>query len=366
MKPTIAIAMSGGLDSTVAAWLLKRRGYPVFGIHFITGFETPHPVRSGPGALRRSADEGRPGDMRHLRTLGRIADRLDIRLEVLDLRSEFQRAVVDYFIRAYRSGSTPNPCMICNSTIKFGTLLNAARKLGASRIATGHYAAIVGNAQGRFHLMRGRDPEKEQSYFLAMLTQQQMARILFPLAGLTKPEVRAIALAEGWIDRVKKESQDVCFVKERNYAEFLARHGRIRSSPGPIVDLCGRKIGVHKGLHRFTVGQRRGIDCPAPEPYYVVRIDVPENRLVVGRKTDLLAAECRVDGTNWIGSAPGSPISVHTRLRYRHAAAPSTVYPGDAGTAVVRFERPESAVTPGQCAVFYHGNEVLGGGWIGK
>jgi tRNA-specific 2-thiouridylase len=283
---------------------------------------------------------------------------------MLDIRSEFKSSVVDYFARTYRSGLTPNPCMICNSIIKFGHVLSASRKLGATHIATGHYARIVRDEAGRFHLMRGRDPNKEQSYFLAMLSQEQMARILFPLAMATKSEVRNVAREEGLADLVKTESQDVCFIKEGGYGQFLNRQGMIRSRPGDIVDMSGRKIGEHSGLHLFTVGQRRGIDCPSAEPYYVVHIDATTNRLVVGRKKDLLTTECRVDGTHWIVSAPTSPISVHTRVRYRHTASPSTVYPTDTRSAVIRFKRPEAVVTPGQCAVFYHEEEVLGGGWI--
>jgi len=363
MTPTIAVAMSGGVDSTVAAYLLKQQGYPVFGIHFITGYETPLPERTATGNPGKGdhADSGAPPHLIHIR---RLAERIDIPLCMADVRSEFKTSVVDYFVRTYRSGMTPNPCMICNPTIKFGTVLSACRKLGATHIATGHYAGIVRDTEGRFHLMRGRDPDKEQSYFLAMLSQKQMARIRFPLAMMTKSEVRSIARKTGLADLVRTESQDVCFIQKGGYGQFLNRHQWIRSRPGDIVDMSGRKIGEHHGLHLFTVGQRRGIHCPAEKPYYVVRIDTLSNRLVVGRKKDLFTAECRVGETHWTVSAPASPISVHTRVRYRHAASPSTVYPAEARTAVIRFERPEAAITPGQCAVFYREDEVLGGGWI--
>lgn len=360
MTPTIAIAMSGGVDSTVAAYLLKQQGYPVFGIHFITGYETPLPERTIP----HKGDDADPSAAAHLTHIRRLADRIDLPLYLADVRSEFKASVVDYFVRTYRSGMTPNPCMICNPTIKFGRVLSACRNLGATHIATGHYAGIIRDKEGRFHLMRGRDPNKEQSYFLAMLSQEQMARIMFPLAMMTKSEVRFIARKRGLADLVKTESQDVCFIKEGSYGQFLNRHGLIPSRPGDIVDMSGRKIGEHNGVHLFTVGQRRGINCPAEKPYYVVRIDTLSNRLVVGRKEDLLTAECRIEDTHWTVSAPTSPISVHTRVRYRHAASPSTVYPTKARTAVIRFERPEAAITPGQCAVFYREDEVLGGGWI--
>jgi len=355
MKPSIAIAMSGGVDSTVAACLLKQQGYHVFGIHFITGYETDaHPISASTDADGSSCPDN----------LQRIADSLGIRLEVMDIRSEFEASVVDYFVRAYRSGLTPNPCMVCNPTIKFGSVLAASQRLGAEQIATGHYAAVEKDEKGRFHLLRGRDPNKEQSYFLAMLTQEQLARTVFPLAKMTKPEVRRIAQENGVAHLVGKESQDICFIKKNDYRTFLKQHGAIRSAPGPIVDIGGRAVGLHNGLHRFTIGQRRGINCPAAEPYYVVRIDVAENRLIVGRKDDLRTSGCRLQKVNWISSVPTGPIAVDTRIRYRHTAVPSRVIPRESHKAVVQFQRPESAITPGQCAVFYRENEVLGGGWI--
>jgi tRNA-uridine 2-sulfurtransferase len=355
MKPSIAIAMSGGVDSTVAAYLLKRQGRHVFGIHFITGYETD----GRPGSGSTEADgAGNPDKLQ------RITDSLGIRLEVMDIRSEFQSSVVDYFIRTYRSGLTPNPCMVCNPAIKFGSVLAASQRLGAEQIATGHYAAVEKDEKGRFHLLRGRDPEKEQSYFLAMLTQEQLARTVFPLGKMIKPEVRRIARENGVAHLIGKESQDICFIKKNDYRTFLKQHGGIRPTPGPIIDMDSRVVGQHNGLHRFTIGQRRGINCPAAEPYYVVRIDVAENRLIVGRKDDLRASECRLNKVNWIIPVPTVPTAVDTRVRYRHTAVPSVVIPKQGHKAVVKFQIPESAITPGQCAVFYRQNEVLGGGWI--
>jgi len=340
MSDTTAIAVSGGIDSLTAAFLLKEQGHKLIGIHFITGYEC--------------------SDSRHIEAVG---DQIGIRIETIDCSRMFQSQVVDYFIQTYKAGQTPNPCLVCNPHIKFGAVLDAARKSGASRLATGHYARAEQDKTGRFRLLMGTDQKKDQSYFLAFLSQKQLSSALFPLGNMTKSDVRTLAAENGLCPIAKKESQDVCFIREGNYAEFLARHG-IAPTPGPIENTDGKLLGTHNGLHLFTVGQRRGINCPASEPYYVVRIDVVQNRLTVGFKKDLLCSECRVTGINWICQEPEKPISVFTRLRYRHKAVASELFPIDRHTAVVRFEEPQSAVTPGQGAVFYEGDEVLGGGWI--
>ncbi|MDM8553090.1 tRNA 2-thiouridine(34) synthase MnmA [Desulfobacterales bacterium HSG2] len=336
-----AIAISGGIDSLVSAYLLKKQGHKVFGIHFLTGYESGDPYQ-----------------------IRNIADQIGISVKVRDCSTEFRSEVVDYFTQTYQAGRTPNPCLVCNPSIKFGTILAAARESGASRLATGHYARVTKDDSGRCHLLRGIDPEKDQSYFLAFLSQEQLTAACFPLGNMTKSEVRKLAAKKGLHPEVKEESQDVCFIKGCSYGEFLARHQELAPKPGPIQDVNGRILGEHKGLHLFTIGQRRGINCPASEPYYVTRIDTEQNRLVVGFKKDLLSSECRVAGINWIARKPASPIKVHTRLRHRHKAAPSTLFPIDNNLAVVRFETPQSAITPGQGAVFYRGEEVLGGGWI--
>lgn len=353
MKPRIAIAMSGGVDSSVAAYLLKRQGHDVFGLHFITGYEQKD--REIPDAGNVPSDTGQ---------IAAIARNIGIPMEILDIRSEFKESVVDYFTGTYLAGKTPNPCMVCNPRIKFGAVLSAARKWGAACLATGHYAGITKDKRGRFHLLRGVDPHKEQSYFLALLTQQQLASALFPLAGMTKPTVKQIAADKGLDPLVRQESQDICFVRDKTYGEFLVRKGNIEPKPGSIEDVNGKKLGVHQGLHLFTIGQRRGINCPAARPYYVVRMDTRDNRLVIGHREELSTSTCSVSRINWVVPAPSSPIRVRTRVRYRHRATPSTVHPVDPHSAVVGFDAPQSAVTPGQCAVFYRGREVLGGGWI--
>ena len=364
MQPT-AIAMSGGVDSTMAAYLIKKQNRPVIGVHFITGYEEDClPVGDG------IANDSKKTDQRcHLmegarERLSPISEFLDIPLKIFDLRDDFNNMVVDYFAKTYKTGQTPNPCMVCNPAIKFGTLLQAARKLGVGHLATGHYATVVKDERGMFHLLRGKDPKKEQSYFLARLSQEQLAFSKFPLGGLTKPEVKQMAQSIGVFAYIKQESQDICFIKNHTYGDFLKDRFGLSPTPGPIVDLKGDIIGEHKGLHLFTIGQRRGINCPATEPYYVVRLDMDNNRLIVGHKKDLLTSACRVKDINWIAKPPESTVSVKTRIRYRYRETPSTLIPLNKTEAVVEFTHPQEAVTPGQCAVFYQGDEVLGSGWI--
>ncbi|MBW2605020.1 MAG: tRNA 2-thiouridine(34) synthase MnmA [Deltaproteobacteria bacterium] len=352
MKPLTAIAVSGGIDSLMAAHLLKEKGHNVIGIHFVTGYEDPVPADTQRPHLSKSHE------------IFSIAEQLGIDIELFDCSTEFKNGVVDYFIRTYHTGQTPNPCIVCNPLIKFGTVFNFARKLGASTLATGHYARIKGDRHGRFHLYKGIDPKKDQSYFLARLTQQHLAGARFPLGNMNKSDVIQLADVKGFKPVKKTESQDVCFIKGKNYGDFLARQKGFEPKPGLIKDIHGNTLGEHNGLHLFTVGQRRGINCPASEPYYVIRMDTRKNLLTVGFKKDLLASRCNVEDINWIHETPGIPVDVHTRLRYRHTAAASRLIPVNGKKAIIRFEKPQAAVTPGQCAVFYKGDEVLGGGWI--
>ena len=351
MKPTTAVAISGGVDSMMAAYLLKQQGHRVRGIHFITGFESA------------SADTRDPATASNHNVL-KIGEQLGIPVAIVDIRHEFQEKIVGYFCRTYRQGQTPNPCMHCNPTIKFGAILAHAQKMGAQKLATGHYARIQSDPDGHCRLLKGLDPQKDQSYFLARLTRQQLAKACFPLGEMKKSEIKHMAAQQGLYPVTQAESQDVCFIKDKAYAEFLAQQSGFDPRPGLIETVAGQVIGQHRGLHLFTIGQRRGIDCPAAEPYYVVRLDAERNRLVVGSKNDLLAAECRVTDINWINDAPVTPMEIHTRVRYRTQEVASTVIPEDNHSARVQFKIPQSAVTPGQGAVFYRGAEVIGGGWI--
>ncbi|WP_319408996.1 tRNA 2-thiouridine(34) synthase MnmA [uncultured Desulfosarcina sp.] len=344
MTGSIAIAVSGGVDSLVSAYLLKQQENDVFGIHFLTGYEKP--VESGSEGIKA------------------LSRQLGLPIVSIDLKTQFKTRVVDYFTAAYQNGETPNPCLVCNPTIKFGVLFDEARRLGASRLATGHYARVEAQQDGRYRLCRGVDETKDQSYFLSRLTQDQLARACFPLGTWTKAQVKALAEEKGLHPLTRQESQDVCFIRDASYAEFLTRTAGICPQPGDIVNTAGHRVGTHNGLHRYTVGQRRGINCPASQAYYVVGIDIRRNRLVVGFKDELVANSCRVSDINWIAGVPQTPMAADTRIRYRHRAVPSMVSPVGHDGAVVRFDRPQTAVTPGQGAVFYRGDEVLGGGWI--
>ena len=345
MKPMMAVALSGGIDSLIAAKLLIQQGHPVVGIHFVTGYESPDNPAPQQLALQ-------------------LSSRLGIDVYLMDAIQPFQETVVNYFVRTYLSGLTPNPCMLCNPLIKFGTVLDYARSLGASFLATGHYARITSDPDGTLHLLKGIDPIKDQSYFLSRMMQTQLNHASFPLGGMTKS--RVIQLAQDLeVEPVHhSESQDICFIKGQSYGEFLANQEGFESPPGPIVTVAGKIIGEHPGLHLFTIGQRRGINCPAAQPYYVVRLDRKANTLVVGFKSDLPASSCGVSDINWIAGPPEFPARVCARVRYRSQAVCSTLFPTTDGVTVV-FDVPQPSVTPGQGAVFYReDDEVIGGGWI--
>jgi tRNA-uridine 2-sulfurtransferase len=361
MQQRVAIAISGGIDSLVAAALLKEQGHRVIGLHFITGYE------SGFHRPPDHSDTNRDPagiESRTRRLLVPMLAPLDIPIHIIDLRREFQSRVVDYFVATYRRGRTPNPCLVCNPSIKFDLLYRRARALGAERIATGHYARLERDRSDRMHLLRGVDPLKEQSYFLARLSQEQLRQAVLPLGGFTKEQTRMMARQKDLHPVAVQESQDICFIKNGSYGDFLQCQPGFAAVPGAIENLDGRPIGRHNGLHRFTVGQRRGINCPAAEPYYVVALDTTRNVLVVGGKGDLLTRTCRVDQISWINGPPAASTEVQVRVRYRHSAVPGILVPENASRARITFQEPQSAVTPGQGAVFYQADEVLGGGWI--
>ncbi len=344
MTATVAIAISGGVDSLVAAHLIQRQTSDLFGVHFLTGYEQDAAAQTARVAA--------------------LCRQCGLPLHIVDLRASFTTLVVDYFARAYDSGETPNPCLVCNPAIKFGLLMETVRRLGATRLATGHYARVQAGPDGRCRLRQGVDLSKDQSYFLCRLTQNQLARAVLPLGTWTKAQVKSLAATQGLQPVARQESQDVCFIGNQTYSDFLVQQAHVPSRPGKIVDTEGHAVGRHNGLHRYTIGQRRGINCPAADAYYVVRIDVQSNRLIVGRKDQLYARHCTVRDINWITTAPRGALTVNVRIRYRHRAVPALVTPIDTLRAVVRFEQPQAAVTPGQGAVFYKGDEVLGGGWI--
>jgi tRNA-specific 2-thiouridylase len=365
MKLTTAIALSGGIDSLTAAYLLKQQGHHVVGLHFLTGFETKYRQHHTSRLSKESStDDFSASQDGHTGKINHIAKQLGITVNIIDIQTDFKRKIVDYFTQTYLSGKTPNPCLVCNPSIKFGVLLAYALKIGASRLATGHYANISVDSLGRFHLLRGMDRKKDQSYFLSFLTQKQLALACFPLGEMKKSEVKKLAKEKGLSPVVKQESQDICFIKDNRYQDFISQQQGFKAKPGNIVDMEGNILGRHNGLHLFTIGQRRGINCPALQPYYVVRLDVKQNQLIVGLKKDLLSSNCKVSNINWIVEKPSKPLDVHTRVRYRHQAAGSKLIPDGDTSATIVFNAPQSAVTPGQGAVFYKDDEVIGGGWI--
>jgi tRNA-specific 2-thiouridylase len=345
MKSVVAIAMSGGIDSLVSAYVLKKEGVSVFGLHFTTGFEPP--------------DAPSPPSL-----ISHLSAQIDLPVHGVDLSELFRTTVVDYFISAYRAGVTPNPCLVCNPQIKFDALFAAAEKLGADILATGHYARVKHDPDGRCRLFKGVDQLKDQSYFLSFLSRHHLKRACFPLGGLTKHQVKALAEAEGLMPVSRNESQDVCFIHDSTYADFLTDYGGLKPKPGPVVTAEGETVGSHNGLYRFTVGQRRGINCPSSEPYYVLRLDPRTNTLIVGRKHDLLFESCLVKQVHWLGPAPKLPMTVDVRLRYRHQAVRATVHDGKDRKLTVRFASPQMGPTPGQGAVFYLEDEVIGAGII--
>ena len=357
-KAKTAVAISGGIDSLVSAFLLKQQGADVVGLHFITGFEA--------ASVEGSSGEGSSGRNRAESISGHLFRLTGIETRIIDIRKEFENRVVCYFIDAYQSGKTPNPCVVCNREIKFGLMLDHARALGANRIATGHYARIGKRPDGNPALRKGADAEKDQSYFLAMLSPGQLEAACFMIGDKTKADVRAIASQNRLAPFYETESQDICFIRNTSCQDFLSSRINHPDREGDIVDSAGNVIGRHHGLFRYTIGQRRGINCPAPRPYYVLDIDTMKNRLVVGFGDELYQKRCYISGVNWIGGKPSGPVSVQTRIRYRHRAVGSILVPAEASSAIIVFEKPQAAVTPGQLAVCWQDDTIIAGGWIQK
>ena len=344
-KETVAVAVSGGVDSMVTTMLLKERGHPVTAVHLIL-----RPDHSS------EADD-------HILQL---ADRLEVDLHVVDLREPFREMVIKPFLEAYLSGKTPNPCVICNPRIKFTLLHEYALKLGAKTVATGHYARLLSDdSDGNVHLFRGRDRGKDQSYFLHRLNQEQLRRTFFPLGDYLKSEVKQLAAAAGMSEFHRPESQEICFISDNDYRNFLEEHlGSELPQPGPILDMAGQQVGEHEGIHRYTIGQRRGIGIPSSAPYYVVALEPDTNTVRVGRESDVRNKELIVTAVNWIAIAPPtSELKAMVQVRSRHRMAPALLMPAAEGV-LIRFVDEQKAITPGQSAVFYSGDEVLGGGII--
>jgi tRNA-specific 2-thiouridylase len=341
----VAVAMSGGVDSSVTAAIIKRAGHDIIGLTML--------LTDGDNSRKAIADARK------------VAGILGIPHQVVDLRDIFSRIVIADFCEEYRSGRTPNPCVLCNRHIKFGALWEEAHGSSADFLATGHYARIEKDKKGRYALKKGRDRRKDQSYFLFRLTQQQLSHSLFPLGDLTKIEVKKMAREMGLPVANRPESQEICFVTDNDHTAFLKDHIKGQIKSGPILDQEGKVVGRHNGIMFYTVGQRKGLGITSSKPAYVTAIDVARNAVIVGTKEQTCTGELMADNLNWIaGSRPVKPVKLKARIRYRHPAAAAVVSPLDETRARVIFNEPQMAITPGQAVVFYDGATVIGGGRI--
>ncbi|NWF93069.1 MAG: tRNA 2-thiouridine(34) synthase MnmA [Syntrophaceae bacterium] len=355
MKERVVVAMSGGVDSSTAAYLLKEAGYEVIGATICIG-------------IRDRATKGRARccSLADIEDARRVALQLEIPFYVFQLGEEFEREVIQYFCEEYARGRTPNPCILCNERIKFGSFREKAKEFGADLVSTGHYVrSEFDEKENRYILKRGLDPKKDQSYVLFSLRQDQLRHILFPLGGYRKTEVRQKALQLGLSVHDKPESQEVCFIRDVSYHPFLKERLKESIEPGPILDREGHVLGKHKGIPFYTIGQRRGLRLAKGKPLYVIGIDREKNALVVGEEKEVYAGTFVVDPVHWIlPPARRSSFRAQVKIRYNHPGAEALLSPRDGTEWEVKFKTPQKAVTPGQAAVFYDGERVLGGGWI--
>lgn len=347
------IGMSGGVDSSVAAYLTQQAGLDCAGATML--------LYTGQDREGSCSSDG-------VHDAKAVADRLNMPFHVLNLSREFEKQVMEDFVLCYEAGATPNPCIQCNRHLKFGRFLDCARELGYDCIVTGHYARILHNSDtGRWELRKAADEAKDQSYFLYTLTQEQLSATRFPLGELTKAQAREIAENQGFINAKKRDSQDICFVPDGDYAAFLCRYTGKNYPQGDYLDLQGNVVGKHKGAVAYTLGQRKGLNLAMGEPVYVCGKDMEKNTVTVGPNEALMSTSLLANSCNWIAiPQPEEPVKVLAKARSRMTEQPATVYPLEDGTVRVVFDKPQRAITPGQAVVFYQGDRVLGGGTITK
>ncbi|MBN2023171.1 MAG: tRNA 2-thiouridine(34) synthase MnmA [Pirellulales bacterium] len=350
----VVLAMSGGVDSSVAAWLLAREGHDVVGL-FMRHGQADAPARS-PDQHTGCCSAADAADAR------RVADGIGIPFHALNFEREFDR-VVDYFVDEYAAGRTPNPCIVCNTWLKFGKLFEYADAVGAEFVATGHYARLAPGKDG-VALCRGVDTEKDQSYVLFGIDRDVLGRLRFPVGEYRKEAIREMAREQGLLVSDKPDSQEICFVPDRDHAGFVRRRRPGRDTAGEIVTPDGAVVGRHDGFERFTVGQRKGLGVALGEPYFVVRIEPESRRVVLGRREELARRTLTARGANWLVPPPDGPFRAAVKIRYRSRAVEAVVTPLGEDRFRVDFDEPRHGVAPGQAAVCYRGDRVLGGGWI--
>jgi tRNA-specific 2-thiouridylase len=362
----VVIAMSGGVDSSTVAAVLQEQGHPIVGLTMQLWNQRRLPELQGDGPKQH-----RCCSLDDVYDAKRVAQHLNFPHYVVNFEEQFEQRVVRPFVDQYLAGRTPIACTNCNTDVKFEPLLRMARQIGAERLATGHYARIRKNEQsGRWELLRARDESKDQSYFLWGLSQDQLSSSEFPLGELTKEEVRALARRTNLPVAEKPESMELCFVPAGNYVQFIQAYSKdvgisLSQAEGEIVTEDGAVVGHHDGIHNFTIGQRKGLGFSAGKPLYVLSIDPENNRVVVGDDDSLRTTSFEVNDVNWVSiEQPSGPIRVTVKIRHKHEPAGATVQPVDANTARIKFDAPQRAITPGQGAVFYDGDRVLGGAWI--
>ena len=350
----VAMAMSGGVDSSVAAALLKEQGHEVIGLHMKLYHGSENDTRQKSCCSLDEAIDARSA-----------CHRLDIPFYVLDYQQEFRETVIDYFINEYSAGQTPNPCVMCNKEIKSDLLLKKADELDCEFLATGHYARLSNNSEtNRPQLARPQDLRKDQTYFLHGIPAKELPRLLFPLADLIKPEVRKIASKLNLAAATKPDSQEICFVA-KDYRSFLKQEMETAPERGDFISVSGEVIGQHLGIPFYTIGQRRGLGLSASTPFFVVKIDQEKNTIILGKEEDLYSQTIWVSDVNWVSILPPKKeLRVSAKLRYAHPGANASIFPESDNKVRVEFDSPERAVTPGQAAVFYQGDILLGGGWI--